>query len=99
MSQIEHGGRRDPAVADRFEPFADDSGVRTIGALSFENGTDRIALHGSLEIRRDKAGLAQALKLKETFAAIVRALETGDLPDRVADAPDEAPKSVPNPFV
>ncbi len=26
----------------------------------FENGTDRIALHGSLEIRRDKAGLAQA---------------------------------------
>jgi len=34
---------------DRFEPFADDASVRSIGSLSIENGTDQIALHGSLE--------------------------------------------------
>ena len=41
--------RRKPK-ADTFEPFADDASVRTIGALSFENGTDRIALHGTLDL-------------------------------------------------
>ncbi len=83
---------------DRFEPFADDASVRSIGSLSIENGTDQIALHGSLDIGRDKAGLAQARKLKETFEAIVRALEAGDLPEHVAEAADEPPRTVKNPF-
>ena len=88
----------EPQQADTFMPFADDAGVRTIGALSFENGTDRIALHGSLDLTRDKTGLAQARLLKQTLDAIVKELESGDLPAAVAEAPDEAPKSVPNPF-
>lgn len=90
--------RRKPK-ADAFEPFADDASVRTIGALSFENGTDRIALHGTLDLTKDKAGLAQARLLRATAEAIVKALEAGDLPDAVAEAADEAPKSVANPFV
>ncbi|MCJ2095440.1 hypothetical protein MKK67_23480 [Methylobacterium sp. J-072] len=89
--------RRKPKP-DAFEPFADDASVRTIGALSFENGTDRIALHGSLDLTKDKTGLAQARLLQSTLDAIVKALEAGDLPEAVAEAPDEAPKTVANPF-
>ena len=100
MAQDKHRDRSGSAEsgADRFEPFADDASVRSIGALSFENGTDRIALHGSLDITRDRTGLAQARRLRETLAAIVTALEAGDLPEAVAEAPEAAPKSVPNPF-
>ncbi|MCJ2144199.1 hypothetical protein [Methylobacterium sp. E-066] len=89
--------RRKPKP-DAFEPFADDAAVRTIGALSFENGTDRIALHGSLDLTKDKTGLAQARLLQNTLDAIVKALEAGDLPEAVAEAPDQAPKTVANPF-
>lgn len=100
MSHDKHGSRTGAAEGgpDRFEPFADDDSVRSIGALSFENGTDRIALHGSLDLTRDKVGLAQARRLKETFESILKVLEAGDLPDAVADAPDAAPESVRNPF-
>jgi hypothetical protein len=100
MVQDRHGGRPETGDSghDRFEPFADDATVRSIGALSFENGKDRIAVHGSIDLTRDKAGLAQARHLRETLAEIVKALETGDLPEPVADSPDAAPTSVRNPF-
>jgi hypothetical protein len=80
-----HRVRTESHPPDSFAPFADDAGVRTIGALSFENGTDR-------------TGLAQARLLQQTLDAIVRALEGEDLPEAVAEAPEAAPKSVPNPF-
>ncbi len=100
MAQDRHGSRPEHGDdgQDRFEPFADDATVRSVGALSFENGTDRIAVHGSLDLTRDKAGLAQAKRLRETLAAIVKALEAGDLPEAVADMPDAAPTAVRNPF-
>jgi hypothetical protein len=84
--------------SDSFTPFADDAGVRNIGALCFENGTDRIALHGSLDLTRDKTGLAQAQLLQQTLDAIVKALEGDDLPEAVSEAREAAPRSVPNPF-
>ena len=83
----------DPA----FTPFADGTAVRTIGDLSFENGTDAIALHGSLDLTRDRGGLAQARALKATVDAIVAALEAGDLPEAVAEATVPA-TGVKNPF-
>lgn len=86
------------AASDAFAPFADDASVRGIGALAIENGTDRIALHGTLDITRDAAGLAQARLLKGTIDAIVAALEGADLPQRVAEAPEAASRSVKNPF-
>jgi hypothetical protein len=98
MTHDKHRGRPPPPEQGAFEPFADAAAVRTIGALSFENGTDRIAVHGSLDLTRDEAGLARARMLRDTLAAIVTALERGDLPAQVAEAADEAPKSVPNPF-
>ncbi|MGV7033204.1 hypothetical protein [Methylobacterium symbioticum] len=84
-------------TAPRFEPFADDASVRNLGGLSFENGRDRIGLHGSLDLTRDKAGLALARELKRTAAAIVAALESADLPEAVAE-PEAAPQPVKNPF-
>lgn len=86
------------APPDGFTPFADEAGVRSVGALSFENGTDRIAVHGSLDITRDEAGLDRARQLKRTLDAIVKALEAADLPEAITQAPDVAPKSVRNPF-
>jgi hypothetical protein len=83
---------------DGFSPFADETAARTIGGLSIENGTARIALHGTLDITRDEAGLAQARRLRETVEAIVRVLEAADLPEKVAEAPDEPTRTVRNPF-
>ncbi|MBE7202437.1 MAG: hypothetical protein INR70_32195 [Parafilimonas terrae] len=98
MTEDKHRRRASTEKPGTFEPFADAAGVRTIGALCFENGTDRIALHGSLDLTRDRTGLAQARLLKQTLDAIVAALEAGDLPEAVAEAGDAAPTSVPNPF-
>ena len=81
-----------------FDPFTDDASVRSVGGLAFENGTDRIAVHGSLDITRDAAGLAQARILKATLDAIVTALEGADLPQAVAEAPAAEAKTVKNPF-
>ena len=38
-------------------PFADDAASVSIGKLTVENGTDRVALYGSLDITRDQQRL------------------------------------------
>lgn len=81
----------------RFAPFADDAAVQTIGGLSLENGTDRIALHGSLDLTRDRPGLDRARALAATLAAIVAVLESEALPEAVAEATRPG-TSVKNPF-
>ena len=79
-------------------PFANASESLDIGGLTVENRTDRVTLYGSLDLTRDKQGLAHARKLKALLDEVVQALEAAeDLPDRVA-AP-EAPETVKNPFV
>lgn len=89
---------RKPHVPDSdFRPFADDVTVRTIGGLTLENGTGRIALHGSLDLTRDKAGLERARILKDAVAAIIAALAGEDLPDAVAEE-RPATETVKNPF-
>lgn len=78
------------------KPFEDDGHVRTIGDLSIENGADRIAIHGSLDIERTKDGLAKASALLESLQGIVAALESGEF---VEDGPEPvAPTTKPNPF-
>ncbi|GJE46545.1 hypothetical protein [Methylobacterium soli] len=84
-------------IEPTFRPYADETAVRTIGALSFENGTNRIALHGSLDITRDQAGLRQARDLKSAIDAIVAVLAAEDLPEAVAQE-GEASRTVKNPF-
>ncbi len=80
-----------------FRPFADDAAVTRLGALSLENGTSRIALHGSLDITKDRRGLVQARALRAALDAIVQALEAADLPEQVAEATKPIGR-VSNPF-
>ncbi|HYC04563.1 MAG TPA: hypothetical protein VED40_14810 [Azospirillaceae bacterium] len=86
--------------AAKFKPFQNDEQAVSVGGLEVENGTDRIALHGSLDIARDQTGLKQAKALRDLLAAIVTALEAeGDLPAKAAPQVEEgAVKKVKNPF-
>jgi hypothetical protein len=81
----------------RLMPFADDAASVTVGGLTVENGTLRLALYGSLDITRDKAGLQHALALKGIIDAAVDALRADPaLPER--QPPADKPKTVRNPF-
>ena len=79
------------------KPYADDAASMTIGDLTLENGQDCVAVGGSVDLTRDKAGLAHARALKAALDAIVHALESeAALPDKVA--PPKAATEVKNPF-
>jgi hypothetical protein len=79
------------------KPFANDADSIGIGGLTVENGTDKIAVYGNLDITRDKAGLVAARKLKALVDAAVAALEADkSLPDRIA--PPKPADEVENPF-
>jgi hypothetical protein len=81
----------------KFTPFADDAASISMGELTIENGTDRIALYGSLDLTRDKQGLAHARTLAALLDQAIRLLEADtSLPDAVP--PPVAPKTVMNPF-
>ena len=81
----------------KMTPFADDAASTTIGELTVENGTDRIALYGSLDLTRDKQGLAQARALAALLAQAIQLLEADPLlPDAVPSP--VAPGTVKNPF-
>ena len=88
---------RRKADALPFRPFAEDASAQTFAGFSIENGTQRIALHGSLDLTRDRAGLERARTLKSLFEAVVATLETEDLPDSIPDEPETA-EPVRNPF-
>jgi hypothetical protein len=79
-------------------PFADDAAVQTLGEFTIENGTERIVLHGSLELARDRRSLERARALKGVLEAVVAALEKQtDLPEE-APRPEAKAESVRNPF-
>jgi hypothetical protein len=76
----------------KFQPFSDDSTSLSIGEFTIENGTDKVALCGSLDVMRDKDGLKQAKALKAVADAIVEALEQDEaLSDESGSA--EAPQT------
>lgn len=79
------------------KPFADDRASQAIGGLTVENGRDRLALYGSLDITRDKTGLERARALKAILDAAVAALE-GDGALAEKTAPAKRTKAVKNPF-
>ncbi len=81
----------------KLTPFADDAASISIGGLTIENGTDRLTIYGTLELTRDKRGLADARALKALVDDAAAHLEAErNLPDAV-QGPDK-PKTVPNPF-
>jgi hypothetical protein len=80
-----------------FSPFADDTASLSIGKLTIENGTNRIALYGSFDLTRDKQGLAQAVTLKAILDRAVGLLTNQhDLPNSIG--PDAPTRTVHNPF-
>lgn len=84
-----------------FQAFADDSTVVNIGGDDFTISNDplRIALSGSLEITRDRAGLVIALALQATINSMVDALRSDPgLPEQIADEPPAPISTVNNPF-
>jgi len=89
-------------MAKKFQPFSDDAASLSIGEFTIENGTDKVALYGSMDVTKDQAGLKQAKALKAAVDAIVNALEQNkELPDESGPGesePAETPQQVKNPF-
>jgi len=63
--------------------------------LTIENRTDRVSIFGSIDITRDKEGLARARELSSILALTLAELEGVDLPDHIAVEPADI---VENPF-
>lgn len=77
------------------QPYANEADSIILGDLTIENRLDRIELYGSLQLTRDKEGLALARELKSLLDATLAVLESEPLPDRIPlDPTDE----VDNPF-
>jgi hypothetical protein len=79
------------------KPFADDSAATSVGDMRLENGRDRVAAYGSLDLTRDQAGLALAREMRAMLDAVIQVLEADSaLPAAVA--PPKRPGKVSNPF-
>ncbi|MPV71499.1 hypothetical protein [Burkholderia sp. BE17] len=84
-----------------FKAFADDSTVVNIHGDEFTvtNDLQRIVLSGTLELTRDKAGLAAALALQQAIASIVDVLQHDPaLPEHVRNEPAAPTGKIKNPF-
>lgn len=79
----------------RITPFANESDALAIGGLSIENRVDRISIYGSLDITRDREGLADAERLKSLLDAIVATMKGESLPEAISIKP---PEQILNPF-
>ncbi|AKM41153.1 hypothetical protein NL30_15305 [Burkholderia contaminans] len=85
-----------------FKAFADDSAVLNIHGDDFTvtNDPERVVLSGTLEVTRDKVGLAAALVLQQAVASIVDALQhDSSLPEHVTEERPVPTGKVKNPFV
>ncbi len=76
-------------------PFMNEEDCLQIGDLTIENRLDRVSIFGSIDITRDKEGLAVAQELKGILELTLAELENAALPDKVALQPVE---TVKNPF-
>ncbi len=76
-------------------PFKNEEDCLQIGDLTIENRLDRVSIFGSIDITRDKEGLAVARELKSILELTLAELENADLPDKVTLQPVE---TVKNPF-
>ena len=81
-----------------FIPFLDAGKSVRIDDLTIESGTERIALYGRLEIRRDRIGLQDIQALKAQIDAIARELEgSAHLPERARSVHQTS--VMPSPFM
>lgn len=82
-------------VKKAINPFKNESECLQIGGLTIENRLDRVSIFGSLDITRDKEGLAAARTLKAILDLTIAELESTDLPDKITLAETD---TVENPF-
>ena len=81
--------------AMKITPFANETDSLSLGELTVENREDRISIYGSIDITRDKEGLANAAILRTLFNDIMSSMKEGDLPDKISIKPAD---NVTNPF-
>jgi hypothetical protein len=79
----------------KFAPFQNESQTLTFAELNVENRLDRVSIFGSLDITKDKLGLAAALELKGMLDSVIEELSQTNLPDAIEVI---APTTVKNPF-
>jgi hypothetical protein len=77
------------------KPFANESDALTLGDLKVENRVDRISIYGSIDLTRDKVGLANAKTLQALLESAIAVMESKPLPERVEPS---KPHSITNPF-
>ena len=78
------------------DPYANEEDVIHISELDIENRLDRISIHGSLELTKDKQGLEYAFALKRQIDTIVEYLKKQALPEKISI--ENVAKDVKNPF-
>ena len=77
------------------KPYQNESDSIQIGDLTIENRLDRISIYGSIDLWKDKGGLAATRLLKNIIDQTLAELEKAELPDRIEVEPAE---TVENPF-
>lgn len=97
------GQKGDPVMVDerRFTPFADGETSLELHGLTFENGTDALAVYGNGVFTRDAAGRAALAAVVDVLRRAVAALDEAGpaaqaLPD--GDGRGDGATSVANPF-
>jgi hypothetical protein len=86
------------AASVTITPFADEAASTSIGDLTVENRLDRVSLYGSLDITRDRQGLANARRLQALLEAVVKVLESDGDQRPVEDQSKSNTTQVRNPF-
>jgi hypothetical protein len=81
-----------------FNPFADDSSAFSIGEMTIENGTKKIAIIGSIEVPKSREGVETIIHFQEIVNRIMDKMISSDLPD-VAEEEIEEGGEVDNPFM
>ncbi|WP_408902676.1 hypothetical protein [Methylobacterium radiotolerans] len=79
-----------------FVPFADGVAAIEIDGLKFENGTDVVALYGSVSFTRDAVGRERLMRVLAVLHRMRAVMDEGALPDAIGGG--EAPPTVANPF-
>ena len=81
-----------------FVPYADEAASMQLGQLTVENRLDRLSIYGSVDLTRDRTGLALARELRALLEAAVATLEreADALPEKVTTG--EHTDTVRNPF-
>jgi hypothetical protein len=77
------------------QPFQNSEESASIDDLTIENGEDRIAIYGSLNITRDRQGLEYVRQLKSVLDGALKVLNSEELPEHVQNTPTD---ETDNPF-